>query len=193
VVRRATALMACALVVAAAAGCARPRPQVEPEVQALALPAPPPRTLPPLEGGPIEAAGAAAPEPPRQQRPLRPRADATRGNDNGRTEARAEVPKVEPQPGEPLDEPSAPAPALQLAPTADTARIEQNIRVQLQRANSDLGRIDTRVLGADARIQYDTAKRFIILADQAIRDRNLVYAQTLADKARVIASVLLGR
>jgi hypothetical protein len=192
VVRRATALLACALTVAAA-GCARPRPQLEPEVQPLALPAPPPRALPPLEGGPIEAAGATAPEPPRQQRPVRPRADMARNSDNGRAEVRADVPKVEPPAGEPLEEPSGPGPALQLAPTADTARIEQNIRVQLHRANSDLNRIDTRALGADARSQYDTAKRFITLADQAIRDRNLVYAQTLADKARVIASVLLGR
>jgi hypothetical protein len=192
VVRRATALLACALALAAA-GCARPRPHVEPEVPPLALPAPPPRALPPLEGGPIEAAGATAPEPPRQQRPVRPRADMARNTDNGRAEPRADVPKVEPPAGEPLEEPSGPGPALQLAPTADAARIEQNIRVQLQRANGDLNRIDTRALGADARSQYDTAKRFITLADQAIRDRNLVYAQTLADKARVIASVLLGR
>jgi hypothetical protein len=194
VVRATAALMVCALA-AFGTGCARPRAETVPEMPPLALPVPPPRVLPPLDGIPIGAAGPDAPEPPRQRPPQRSPAQGGRpGGDNGRADARTETPKPEaPADLEAPPEPSAPASALQLAPAADAARLEQNIRVLLQRAGTDLNRIDTRTLSADARTQYDTARRFIILSDQAIRDRNLVYAQTLADKARTIAAVLLGR
>ena len=55
---------------------------------------------------------------------------------------------------------------------------------------ADLNHVDYVALSADAKAQYDTAKRFIVLADQAIKDRNFVFARTLADKAAVIAGVL---
>ena len=57
----------------------------------------------------------------------------------------------------------------------------------------DLGQVDRRTLSVDAQAQFDTAKRFIVLANQAIRDKNLVFAQTLADKAAVIAALLRQR
>ena len=63
----------------------------------------------------------------------------------------------------------------------------------MARAATDLNRIDYRVLNADARTQYDTAKRFIRQADDAIRSKNLVFAKSLADKAAVLAVQLGGR
>jgi hypothetical protein len=63
----------------------------------------------------------------------------------------------------------------------------------LTRANNELGRVDYRGLNADARIQYDTAKRFIRQADTAIKAKNLVFAKSLADKAVAIADQLGGR
>jgi len=51
----------------------------------------------------------------------------------------------------------------------------------------------SRALSPDAKAQYDTAKRFMVLADQAIKDRNFVFARTLADKAAVIAGVLVSQ
>ena len=57
----------------------------------------------------------------------------------------------------------------------------------------DLSHVDYGALSADAKAQYDTAKRFMVLAEQAIKDRNFVFARTLADKAAVIAAVLSSR
>jgi hypothetical protein len=42
-------------------------------------------------------------------------------------------------------------------------------------------------------MQYDTAKRFIRQADDAVKSKNLVFAKNLADKAAVIAAQLAGR
>jgi hypothetical protein len=39
----------------------------------------------------------------------------------------------------------------------------------LTRATTDLNRIDYRALNADARTQYDTAKRFVTQAQEALR------------------------
>jgi hypothetical protein len=185
------------LATALCAGCAKPQPDVAPELPPLAAPPPPARLLPPLDGGPIE--GAATPPPPEAGRPSTP---ARR-----RDSARPESPRQEPKPAElPRAEPASegqrpageaggaePAPVLQLAPTTESAVTEETIRQQLTRAARDLGHVDYGALSADAKAQYDTAKRFIVLADQAIKDRNIVFARTLADKAAVIAGVLSNR
>ena len=52
----------------------------------------------------------------------------------------------------------------------------------MARASADLNKIDYRALNANARTQYDTAKRFIQQADDAIRMKNLPFAKNLADK-----------
>ena len=66
-------------------------------------------------------------------------------------------------------------------------------RASLSRANADLSRIDYRMLNADAKTQYDTAKRFIRQADDAMRTKNLVFAKNLADKAAALAAQLGGK
>jgi protein-disulfide isomerase-like protein with CxxC motif len=48
------------------------------------------------------------------------------------------------------------------------------------------------VLNADAKIQYDTAKRFIRQADDALRAKNLVFAKEVAAKAAALAAQLGG-
>ena len=60
------------------------------------------------------------------------------------------------------------------------------------RATADLNRVDYRALNADARTQYDTAKRFIRQAEDAVRAKNLVFAKNLADKAAALAAQLAG-
>ena len=67
------------------------------------------------------------------------------------------------------------------------------IRDLLGRATRDLARVNTASLGGDGRAQYDTAKRFIIQADDAIKAKNLVFAKSLADKAVALAAQLAGR
>jgi hypothetical protein len=61
----------------------------------------------------------------------------------------------------------------------------------LARATRDLGRVDYRQLSADGKAQYDQSKRFSEQAQDALRERNLVFAQTLADKAATLAAELV--
>jgi hypothetical protein len=195
-------LMAAAVAIAAeAAGCAKAQPPFEAEMPPLEAPPPPPRLLPPLVGGPVEPPEIALP-PPEAGPPSAPtrRLEAARPGENAgsRQEARpAELPKTEPL----VDAPRAPEetspaeqpPMLQLAPSPESNTTEHAIRQLLARATQDLGRVDYGALSPDAKVQYDTAKRFMVLADQAIKDRNFVFARTLADKAAVIAGVLVSR
>ncbi len=191
-----------AVVIAAGswAGCARQRAHAEPEPPPLSAPPPPSRLLPPLEAGPIQAA---TPPPPAETAPppapARRRTESARPPDNARQEPKptdvpkADVPAEGQRPPDETPRPAEPAAVLQLAPAAESDTSEQTIRKQLQRAGSDLSHVDYVALNADAKSQYDTAKRFMVLADQAIKDRNFVFARTLADKAAVIAGVLSSR
>jgi uncharacterized protein (DUF885 family) len=63
----------------------------------------------------------------------------------------------------------------------------------LQAAGADLNRIDYRRLSPDTQLQYDTAKGFIRQAEDALRSRNLMFAQTMAEKAATLANQLLGQ
>jgi hypothetical protein len=67
------------------------------------------------------------------------------------------------------------------------------VRDTLARAARDLSRVDYGRLSADARAQYDQSKRFTQQAEQALKDRNFVFAATLADKAATLAAGLTGR
>jgi hypothetical protein len=191
---------AAVVVAAGAAGCAKSQPAVEPELPPLEAPPPPPRLLPPLVGGPIETPAVTPPPPDagRPPAPARRRTEASRPPDGAasRQEPRpADLPKTEPPTDapHPSEEGSATeqAPILQLVPSAESNATEQAIRHLLTRATQDLGRVDYGALSPDAKVQYDTAKRFMVLADQAIKDRNFIFARTLADKAAVIAGVLV--
>ena len=194
-------VMAAILVLSAgaSAGCAKARAQSQPELPPLAAPLPPARVLPPLAGGPIEGASTPpAPRVDRQPEAPRHRQDQSRAAETPRPEPKpADAPKTE-IPGDAQRQPDEappgePAPVLQLAPAAESHASEGTIRNQLTRASKDLSRVDYVALSADAKAQYDTAKRFMVLADQAIKDRNLMFAQTLADKAAAIAGVLSSR
>ena len=192
--RLAAALLA-AVLAAASSGCAKARAHATPELPPLAVPAPPARTLPPLEGGPIEAAVPAAPQPPPPARPAaRPRSEPRNGDALARADAAADAARVDvpPDAPRPAEEPAA-APTLRLMPGGELPASEDRVRQQIVRAQQDLNNVDYKALNADAREQYDTAKRFVAVAEQAIKDRNLIFAQTLADKAATIAAVLLRR
>ena len=174
------------------AGCAKAQAEIEPDMPLLAVPPPPPRVLPPLEGEPIEAAAAVPSEPaarPREQ--PRPRTERSNGNTRQDTGSTAPAAETAPPPV-PAEEPPQPAPALQLSPTGEVAS-EQATQRQLARAAQDLQRVDYRLLNTDGKEQYDTAKRYITLAHQAIADRNFLFARTLADKAATIAAILQRR
>lgn len=174
--------LVCVLAVAGfAAGCAKARAAETPAMPTLAPPDAPPRVVaeyepdPPLPAAPVPTEAVTPPS-----RPTRP--------------PRREAPRVEP-----VEEPAPPAPAtpapapphLTLQTPAASAQAEQSVRGLLARAARDLGRVDYQMLDADGKAQYDTARRFMQQADEALKVRNVRFAGTLADKAATMAAVLV--
>ena len=179
-------LVTCALFALSASGCAKAQAATVPSGPPLQVPQPPPRVLVPVEEAVI-AAPAPAPEAP-------PPAPATRTPPRPVTEPR-------PQPAPPAAATPAPAPAptppepreLRAAPSPTNATTERTVRDTLARATRDINRVDYGKLSADGRTQYEQSKRFSQQAEEALKERNVLFAATLADKAAQIAAELLGR
>jgi hypothetical protein len=175
-----------------AAGCTRAQANVVPELPPLDVPAPPPRYV---EAAPVEPpAPPPPPEEPEPAPPVRPR--AAPAVQQRPEPAKPEPPKVEVPAAEPAkagESRTQPQGTLQTQPVGREAQLERQIVEMLTRANVNLNRVDYGALNADARTQYDQAKRFISQANDALRDRNLVFAENLADKANTLASQLSGR
>jgi hypothetical protein len=70
---------------------------------------------------------------------------------------------------------------------------ERSVRDLLTRAQRDLMRVNYVKLTTDGRAQYDQSKRFSEQAEQALKERNLTFASTLAEKAATLAAELVGR
>jgi hypothetical protein len=184
---RMVALAALLVPLAAGAGCAKAHANAQPGGPPLETPPAPPRVVsavieseptvtaaPPIEGPSPRPTPDTRPAP-RAERPVAPPATAA-----------SETPV--PAPPLPADEPPR---TLQTTPNAGQA--EQRIRGLLMSASRDLSKIDYRVLSVDAQAQYDTAKRFTEQADEALKTKNFVFAEQLADKAAAIAAQLLKR
>jgi type IV secretory pathway VirB10-like protein len=175
----------------AASGCAKAKAQVVPDGPPLAMPAPPSRVLVPTEEPlaavpavqevPVATAPRAATRPP-VRRPA-PVAD---------TEPRDPAPVVPAEPPPSVVGPAELPRELRAAPAAADAAAERQIRDLLMRATRDLGRTDYRKLTAEGREQYEQSKRFADQAEQALKERNFVFATTLADKAATLAGALGG-
>ena len=167
-----------------AAGCAKAKAQVEPEMPVLEPPPPPPRVVAVYEAEP-EPVPAVEPEPVETTQAPRPRPNRPAGTrQEGST-------RPEPAPP-PASRPSTPPPSLTLKPSAGAeSKTEASIRDLLVRAGRDLGRANYGALDSDGRAQYDTAKRFLQQAEEALKTRNYVFAGKLADKAATLASVLV--
>lgn len=178
-----------ALTASAAAACAKQKPVIAADGPALAMPLPPARVFaPPEEPIPVqvpqpEVADAEPPKPapPRAVRPPR-------------SAPPAEAAKPEPEPPPVVAAPAQPEPGRELRTTSSAAdaAAEKQVRDLLQKASRDLNRIDYRKLSNEGRSQYDQAKRFAEQADQAIKERNFVFATTLAEKAATLAAQLGG-
>jgi outer membrane biosynthesis protein TonB len=178
-VRRLALLLIAATFAFGMASCAHPQARTQPEHVPLDVPLPPARIImPPSPEEPPEVASQ-PPEAP-SPKPARPRPAPSR---------------TEPAP--PATAPAAqPAPAtgtLQTAPPASQAEMVKTIRDLLARANRDLKSVARSSLNADGKAQFDTAQRFADQAEQALKEMNLVFALTLADKAATLARSLAGR
>src|SRR5262245_2693816 len=189
-----SALFVIALLAVSSIGCARAHARTVPQQPDAALDVPPP---PDRDVEPTEVEAPPPPEPPTPA-PEAPRAQPPRPRPTPPREPRpTEAPKPEPAPAEP-PKPAEEAPRtssspLQTTPATAEGELERGVRATLTHASNELNRIDYRVLNADAKIQYDTAKRFVRQAEDAVKAKNLVFAKNLADKAATIADQLAGR
>lgn len=190
--RRQMAAMSVLACVLLAAGCANKPVKAVAEVPPLDMPAPPPRIVEVAE--PQQPPVVALPDEPRTTIRTRPAQPAQRTD----TAKPAEPPKTDviaaetPKPA--VDEPpKTPPTTLQTTPTQREAQVERRVNSLIAQAMNDLNRVNYQALTPDARNQYDTAKRFATQAQEALRLRNLVFANNLADKAAALAAQLLGR
>ena len=175
--------IAIVLLTASLGACAA-KAQVRSEVPLPLLdpPAPPPRVVASYEPEPTPIAITPAVEP---AAPVRP---PTR---SPRPEQKPEPAATTPEPAEAVARPGSGA-SLTLSPTPGSeSQTAAAIRGLLDRASRDLARVNTSTLNTDSRTQYDTARRFIQQAEDALRTRNVVFAGKLADKAATMAAVLV--
>jgi type IV secretory pathway VirB10-like protein len=161
----------------------------------LEIPAPPPRIIETVEVTP--PAPLSLPEEPPRQPVSPPVAAVPPARPVPRAEApvRSEPPpRLEP-PAEPrvAEEAPRPTPTLQTTPAVAEVEVARGIRVTVDRAAADLKRVNFSALNGDGRTQYNTARRFIAQAEDALTKRNLVLARSLADKALVVAAQLAPR
>ena len=184
--RAGCAALALGFLVAGAAGCAKAAAASAPDGPPLQVPVPPEHVLLPVE---LPDATAAVPEPEITIPPPAP----------PRTPAARPAPK--PQPTPPAAAPVAAQPAPPAAPPesrelrapAPAGGVdERGVRELLSRATRDLNRVDYNRLSAERRDQYEQSKRFGAQAEEALKERNLIFAATLADKAATLAAELLS-
>jgi len=177
--------------VLALGGCATAGAKAPPEPPSLDVPAPPPRVVvPPVDPGPaLEVQETPVPDPAPTKKPQKPAPSS-------KPDPRA-AQKTEPPPPPPVVETvrpvAPPASTLQQTPPGQVNEVERQVRQQLGKANGDLERVNYKALNADGRSQYDTAKRFIKEAEQALEEKNFVFALKVAEKAAGLAASLLGR
>ena len=176
------ALMMALLLAAGGAGCAKARAAaVAPDGPPLQVPEPPSRIIVPVEElvstplvpdpepAPVAVAPRTPPRPASEPKPQPPPPPV--------------VAAPPPTPAEPRDlRPALPA----------NLEGERTVRDMLARAARDIARVEYTRLSADGRAQYDQSKRFSAQAEQALKERNLIFAATLADKAATLAAELLG-
>jgi hypothetical protein len=173
----------CVVLLTASLGACAAKAQVRSEVEVPLLdpPPPPPRMVAAYpEPEPLPIAPVA--EPVAQAKPV-PKPP--------RPEQRPEPVNATPEPVESIPRP-APPPSLTLTPTPGSeAQTVTAIRELMQRAKADLSRVNAGALNRDGRSQYETARRFLEQAEDALTARNIVFAGRLADKAATMAAILV--
>lgn len=172
---KSTLLIATALLLsAAAAGCLKAEAKTPGPGPALTTPDPPARVLIPVPAESLlPPAPTPTPEPTPTGTPTRPTPRPTA----------TPTPTSTPLPTE------TPAPILQT--TANMAALESQTKEILDRAQKNLDRLKRDALPPDARDSYDSAARFIRQANKALLDKNFPYAKACADKAAIIAGLLV--
>jgi hypothetical protein len=170
-----------ALLISLTACGAKAKAQTLPDGPPLAVPTAPAHQIvieqvaeaPPQEPAPEPVAAQPAPQPANTGRPS----------------------VLKPSPPPPANQPAVtatvPEPPVRAAPAA-AAGDEKKALQLIAKATEDLTkRVDYRKLSAQGKEQYEESKRFRDQAEQAIKERNVLLALTLAEKAAQIAAELV--
>ena len=175
----------------ATTGCAKKVLAAAPAPVPLAVPSVPPRIVGPVvvpdeKPQPVAEAPAVAPSrpasrPPRlanrpPDAPVEPVEDPQRARAEG---AESSVP--------------AGGPLLRTRETANDTEAAKKVREVLQRAEQNLAKVNLRTLTANGRAEADTARRMIVQASEALDNRKIVFAMSLADKAESLSASLANR
>ena len=173
----------CVVLLAASLSACAAKAQVRSEIEVPLLdpPPPPPRVV----------ADYPEPEPLPVAPPVEATAPAKAAPRPSRPEQRPEPAVATPEPVENAVR-TEPPPSLTLTPLPGSeAQTVTAIRDLLGRAARDLSRVNAGALNTDGRAQYDTARRFLQQAEEALKARNIVFAGRLADKAATMAAILV--
>jgi hypothetical protein len=193
--RRLVTAIAMLALAAGATACRTAQAKAPATRPALEVPPPPPRLIEPLPSEPVATLEPVADLPPPPPTTSRPRTV-------NREAAARETAKPEPKPEPPpptTTEPAAPAtnppanPQPQIRTPGDNSESARQVREILDRAAKGLEKVDYLKLTPQRKESYDTAKRFIVEAEEALKASNIVYARFLADKAETLARELQGR
>jgi hypothetical protein len=178
------------------AGCSVPLKAKAPvERPPLDVPPPPPRVIEPapIPDPPPEPVPdlPPAPAPAKPTRPAQPRPNSNNSAET-KPETKPDTPPAEATTPAPTA-PTPPAPQLRTPQTADGSEAEKNVRTTLDRAKGVLNTVPFNSLSNERKKGYNDAKAFIQAAEEALKQNNYVFAQSLATKAENLAHELSGR
>jgi len=171
---------ACATHVKAKAPIERPNLDVPPPPPRVVEPAPVPDVTPePVPDlPPVPAPARPRPPQPRPQ-PAEPKAEAK--------------PEQAPAESGTAAAPANPPPQLRTPQTADGPEAEKSVRTTIDRARNVLNTVNFNPLSNERKKAYNDAKAFIQQAEDAAKNGNYVFAQSLANKAETLATGLAGK
>jgi hypothetical protein len=166
-------------------GCAKTKAAAVPDGPPLAVPMAPAHEIP------VQQIAEAPPEePPPAPDPPAPTPKPAVTRPPARPDTRTQTPA--PAAAQPTPPAQAPTEVREVraAPPASPAD-EQKVRDLMKKAADDLKGVDYQKLSKEGKAQYDQSKRFSDEAQQAVKERNFVYAMTLAEKAATLAAELV--
>jgi hypothetical protein len=153
----------------------------QPGPSPLDVPAPPPRVVVPPSAELLDPPEPPAAPPVTAAAPAHPpTTPATRQPDKPATATTTTAPP-------PSDVVTPPPP---LETTANTKPLEAETSALITSATKDLDRVDFVSLSTDAKAQYTRARSFVKQAEAALREKNVTYAKSMAEKAVALASQL---
>ena len=153
----------------------------------LEIPEPPPRVA-------MDPVPAVVDRRPQRRPSIRP--DPRHRDRGARSSPRAPATSTPPPPAQPARSHSAraathdPPPELRAGGPAGRTPTVAQVRERLVRTKQKLDSIDRRRLNAGKRADYDSARRFLAQAEDAVKVNNLLLAESSVDKAETLADGL---